>query len=57
MADRRPDLADTRFGQQSRANPRKSRFKDYSFWAEAEPRLMTGASSGFAFPEFGIFIA
>ena len=28
-----------------------------SFWAEAKPRLMTGASSGFPFPEFGIFLA
>jgi hypothetical protein len=47
----------TRLGQQSRANPRKSRFQGQSFWAYPRPRLMTGASLGFAFPEFGIFLA
>ena len=29
MVGRRPDLGDTRLGQQSRANPRKSRFKEW----------------------------
>ena len=60
MVDRRPHLADTRLGQQSRANPRSGRFKEWPSLVfgrgETSPHYR-GASSGFAFPEFGIFLA
>ncbi len=60
MVDRRPLLADTRLGQQSRANPRSSRFKEWPSvvlgGGETSPHDW-GASSEFAFPEFGIFLA